>query len=98
LVFNQLKNQPFYSYVVHVYEESKLWHERLGHLNYGKMKMLSKMVLGLPSIPSTKGVYEVCVLGKDHMEMFEKGKGKYVLKDIKHNFKVVSSSPIDRFI
>jgi hypothetical protein len=38
--FQSTKNQPFYSYVVHVYEESKLWHERLGHLNYGKMKML----------------------------------------------------------
>jgi hypothetical protein len=56
------------------------------------------MVLVLPSIPSTKGVYEVCVLGKDHMELFEKGKGQYALKDIKHNFKVVASSPIDWFI
>ena len=31
------------------------------------------MVLGLPSISSTKGVCEGCFLGKHHMEMFEKG-------------------------
>ena len=35
--FNSTKRQPFYSYVSHADELSKLWHERLGHLNYGKM-------------------------------------------------------------
>ena len=38
------------------------------------MKTLSKMVFGLPSIFSTKGVCEGCVLGKHHREMFNKGK------------------------
>ena len=35
--FNLTKRQPVYSYVAHVDEQSKLWHETLGHLNYGKM-------------------------------------------------------------
>ena len=47
---------------------------RLGHLNYGKMQIFYKMVLGLPSISSTKGVCEGCVLGKHHKEMFDKSK------------------------
>ena len=35
--FNSTKRQPFYSYVAHADEQRKLWHERLGHLNYVKM-------------------------------------------------------------
>jgi hypothetical protein len=54
--------QPFYSYVAHVDEHSKLWHKRLVHLNYGKIQLLSKMVLGLPPISSTKGVSECYLL------------------------------------
>ena len=38
------------------------------------MQMLSKMVHGLPSISSTKGVCECCGLGNHHNEMFDKGK------------------------
>jgi len=51
--FNSTKRQPFYSYVAHVDELRQLWHEILGHLNYGKMRMLTKMVHGLPNISST---------------------------------------------
>lgn len=40
--FNSTKRQPFYSYVSHADELSQLWHARLGHLNYGKMQLLSK--------------------------------------------------------
>ena len=72
--FYSTKNQPFYSYVAHVDEISKLWHEILGHLNYGKMQVLSRMVVGLPHISSSKGVCEDYVLGKHHREMFAKGK------------------------
>ena len=68
--FNSIKNQPLYSYASHTYEQSKLWHERSSHLNYGKMEMLTKMVLDLPTISSTKGAREGCVLGKNHTEMF----------------------------
>jgi hypothetical protein len=63
-----------YSYVTRTDELIQLWHARLGHLNYGKMQLLSKTVHGLPNISSTKGVCEGCVLGKHHREMFEKGK------------------------
>jgi hypothetical protein len=45
--FTSPNKQPFYSYVSHADEQSKLWHEILGHLNYGKMQLFSKMVLGL---------------------------------------------------
>ena len=38
------------------------------------MQMMSNMVLDLPSISSTKGVCEGCVLGKHHKKMFDKGK------------------------
>jgi hypothetical protein len=72
--FNSTKRQPFYSYVARVDELSQLWYARLGHLNYGKVQLLSKMIHGLPNISSTKGVSEGCVLGKYHREMFEKGK------------------------
>lgn len=43
-------------------------------MNNGKIHLLSKMVLGLPVISSTKGVCEACMLGKHHKEMFDKGK------------------------
>ena len=72
--FRSTWNKPFYSYVAHDNEISKLWHERLGHLNYGKMQMLSKMVVGLPHISSSKGVCEGFGFGKQHIEMFDKGK------------------------
>ena len=38
------------------------------------MQLLTKMVHGFPHISSTNDVYEGCVLGKHHREMFEKGK------------------------
>ena len=44
--FNSSKNKPFYSYVAHAGELSKLWQEILGHLNYGKIQLLSKMLHG----------------------------------------------------
>ena len=43
-------------------------------MNYDKMKMLSKTIFDLPTISSTKGVCEGCVVGKHHKEMFNKGK------------------------
>lgn len=72
--FHSSKNKPFYYYVSHANEISKLWHEILGHLNCGKMHFLSKMVHGFPPSSYTKGVCEGCVLGKYHKDMFDKGK------------------------
>ena len=60
----------------------KSWHEILGHLNYGKMQMLSKMVHGLQSISFTKGVYEGCVNGK-HQEIFDKDKSWHAKEPLK---------------
>ena len=34
--FNSSKKQSLYSYAAHIDERSKLWDERLGHLNYDK--------------------------------------------------------------
>jgi hypothetical protein len=47
-----------------------------GHLNFRYMKHLRKygMVDGLPDIHFSKGICEVCVLGKHPQEKFDKGK------------------------
>jgi len=38
------------------------------------MQVLSRMVVGLPHISSSKGVCEGCSFGKHHREIFDKGK------------------------
>ena len=35
--FSSYSQQHFYSYVSQIDKKSKLWHEILGHLNFGKM-------------------------------------------------------------
>jgi hypothetical protein len=48
-------------------DDSELWHQRLGHLNFFDMlKIAGKdVVKGLPKIEKTnKGVYGACQLGK----------------------------------
>ena len=49
-------------------DDSQLWHQRLGHLNYTSFATMEKegMVVGLPSIEETTEVYEACMLGKQH--------------------------------
>ena len=44
------------SLLIHANEESKLWHERFGHLNYKYLSDLSEkeMVMGLPKIKFPK--------------------------------------------
>ena len=55
--------------MIHDNEESKLWHEIFGHLNYKYLSDLSEnnMVIGLPKIKFSKGFYQGCILGK-HLE------------------------------
>lgn len=55
-------------------EEVHLWHCRFGHLNYDGLKMLSQkdMVVGLPSLKSTKEVCDVFLTGKQHRESMPK--------------------------
>ena len=53
-------------------ENSKLWHDRFGHLNMGSLNLLSKkkMVSGLPEIVQMTGICDACQLGKQHRDPF----------------------------
>lgn len=63
------------SLITHADSVSKLWHERLGHVNYKYLQQMSTqaLVLGLPQISCTYGVCHGCVLGKHHRDPFPKG-------------------------
>ena len=52
--------------LIHANEASKLWHEIFGHINYKYISDLSEkyMVIGLPKIKFSNGVYQACILGK----------------------------------
>jgi len=54
--------------------EERLWHLRLGHLNFTSLKMLAskKMVKGMPYIDHPNEVCESCVLSKHHKSSFAK--------------------------
>nr|XP_048332888.1 uncharacterized protein LOC125423260 [Ziziphus jujuba var. spinosa] len=53
---------------------SWLWHLRFGHLNFGRLELLSKreMVKGLPCIRNPDQVCEGCLLGKQFKKSFPK--------------------------
>ena len=55
--------------LTHGNEVSRLWHQRVGHLNSKYLQQLQKnsMVEGLPTIRTTKGICKGCVVGK-HLE------------------------------
>jgi hypothetical protein len=75
--------------LTHADESSMIWHERFRHLNFRYMKQLRKqgMVDGLPHIHFSKGICEVCVLGKHPQEKFDKGKNQKASSflDLIHN-------------
>ena len=50
--------------LIHANEERKIWHEIFGNLNYTYLSNLSEkeMVIGLPKIKFSKGVYQGCIL------------------------------------
>ncbi|KAK2981491.1 hypothetical protein RJ640_012248 [Escallonia rubra] len=54
--------------------QSWLWHLRLGHFNFGGLKLLStkNMVKGLPSIDQPDELCEACLIGKQHRHSFLK--------------------------
>ncbi|KAK2994415.1 hypothetical protein RJ640_009642 [Escallonia rubra] len=54
--------------------QSWLWHLRLGHLNFGGLKLLStkNMVKGLPSIDQPDQLCEACLVDKQHRHSFPK--------------------------
>ena len=62
------------SLLIHDNEESKLWHEIFFPLNYNYLFDLSEkyMVIGLPKINFSKGVYQGCILGKHLEHKFER--------------------------
>ena len=66
-------SNPF-ALLIHAKEESKIWNEILGHLNYKYLSDLSEkyMVIGLPNIKFSKGFYQGCILGKHLEHKFER--------------------------
>ena len=60
--------------LIHANEESKIWHEIFGHLNYKYLSDSSEkdMVIGLPKIKFCKGVFQGCILGKHREHKYEK--------------------------
>jgi hypothetical protein len=51
---------------------NKIWHLRMGHLNFHSLALLRKqnMVNGLPYIKNDDEVCEGCIFGKQHRESF----------------------------
>jgi hypothetical protein len=74
--FSEFIEPNFALLLTHADENSRIWHERFGHLNFIYMQKISKqgMVDGLPDIHFSKGTCEGCVLGKHPQEKFDKGK------------------------
>jgi hypothetical protein len=73
--FDNFGSSSFSSvFVAHSDDLSKLWHERLGHLNYRSLQQLcnQQMVTGLPLVSCRDGVSVGCVLGKHHRDNFDK--------------------------
>jgi hypothetical protein len=64
--FSEFIELDFSLLLTHADESSRIWHERLRHLDFRYMKQLSKqgLVDGLPYIHFSKRNYEGCVPGK----------------------------------
>ena len=63
-----------YALLTHANEESMIWHEIFGHFNYKYLSDLSDkdMVIGLPKIKFSKGVFQGCILGKHLEQKYER--------------------------
>jgi len=57
---------------VGIEDKSKIWHMRLGHLNFQSLKALLEVVRGLPKLEECKDVCEGCALGKQARDKFPK--------------------------
>jgi len=59
---------------VELEQDSQLWHNRLGHLSYDRLKTLAskQMVNGLPSIAIPQEVCTHCLNGKQHRSAMSK--------------------------
>lgn len=62
--------------LTHLDGVSKLWHEQFGHLNYRYLEQLSRqdMVIGLPCVHFSYGVFHGFIIGKHIEEKYDKGK------------------------
>ena len=60
--------------LIHDNEESKIWHEIFGHINYKYISDLTEkyMVIELPKIKFSKAVCQGCILGKHPEHKFER--------------------------
>ncbi|KAK2984915.1 hypothetical protein RJ640_001268 [Escallonia rubra] len=81
--------------------QSWLWHLRLGHLNFGGLKLMStkNMVNGLPSIHQPDQLCEACLVGKQHRHSFPKesiSRAKVPLELI-HTYKSEVFSTFEKF-
>lgn len=58
-----------------VVDDSRLWHKRLSHLNFGCLKYLLQRIIveELPFIEEKKDIYEGCALKNHHRQSFPKG-------------------------
>jgi len=57
-----------------IMDDSSLWHQRCGHLNFNSLKVLKtrNMVIGLPTIDAMKNLCERCIMGKMYRLPFTK--------------------------
>jgi len=57
-----------------IMDDSSLWHQRYGHLNFNSLKVLKtrNMVICLSTIDAKKNICEGCIMGKMHRLPFTK--------------------------
>jgi hypothetical protein len=53
-------------------EKHWLWHSRFGHLSFGALGQLGRMVTGLPKIQHTEEICDSCLAGKQRRQPFSK--------------------------
>lgn len=61
-----VEDTPATCFLSKIEEDSLLWHSRLGHVNFGAMKLMStrSMAHGIPEFTQQKGVCSGCLLSK----------------------------------
>ena len=62
--------------LTHGNEVKRIWHERLGHLNFKYLYQIQKnsMVEGLPAIKTSNGICKGCIVDKHPEHKFDRGK------------------------
>jgi hypothetical protein len=83
-----LKGHLEQSLVHNNFSSSELWHQRLSHLNYKALLVLSNMVTGLPDMQvEHDGLCKGCALGKNFKGIFSSNDNKFKgILDIIHSY------------